>query len=212
LGEEIKQHSNPFANLAQRGLRRAQTNALKAMVPDLQPTENPFPRSSIDLGDSYVLLRAMDNVSRPVRLPEATAIRAYLQTHGIIALADHPGDIYVTRWARLRLPNGQISRSAWKEKLKPLSQTRMARQVKVSISLYILPLTHISYASFSTITSLHLRRCISTSVFMWATKCTLSHLSHCMARQIIGSSMHPQTRCGRAKSWATTVSPLLMSN
>jgi hypothetical protein len=41
LGEEIKQHSNLFANLAQRALRRSQTNALKAMVPDLDPQRTP---------------------------------------------------------------------------------------------------------------------------------------------------------------------------
>ena len=26
----------------------------------------------------------------------------------------------VIQWARLRLPNGQVAQSAWKEKLKPL--------------------------------------------------------------------------------------------
>jgi hypothetical protein len=43
LGEEIKQHSNVFANLAQRGLRHCRMNALKAMIPDLEPPENPVP-------------------------------------------------------------------------------------------------------------------------------------------------------------------------
>ncbi len=35
LGEEIKQHSNPFANLSQHGIRRARVNTLKAMILDL---------------------------------------------------------------------------------------------------------------------------------------------------------------------------------
>lgn len=35
------------------------------------------------------------------------------------------------RWARLRLPNGQIVRSAWKEKSKPLDKVRMARNIRV---------------------------------------------------------------------------------
>ncbi|ETW75994.1 hypothetical protein HETIRDRAFT_54136, partial [Heterobasidion irregulare TC 32-1] len=43
LGSEIKQHSNPYANLSQRGLRRAQVNALKAMVPDLNAVTNTLP-------------------------------------------------------------------------------------------------------------------------------------------------------------------------
>ncbi|KIJ95011.1 hypothetical protein K443DRAFT_109498 [Laccaria amethystina LaAM-08-1] len=38
LGEEIRQPSNPFANLSQRGLLRCQVNALTAMVPELKPS------------------------------------------------------------------------------------------------------------------------------------------------------------------------------
>ncbi|KAG2106524.1 hypothetical protein BD769DRAFT_1336785, partial [Suillus cothurnatus] len=38
------------------------------------------------------------------------------------------------RWARLRLPNGQVSRCAWKETLKPADKVRMARNVKVTIN------------------------------------------------------------------------------
>ena len=43
----------------------------------------------------------------------------------------------VVRWAQLRLPNGQVARSAWKEKLKPLEKVRMARNVKVYIPLIL---------------------------------------------------------------------------
>ena len=34
LGEEIKQHSNPFVNLSQCGIRRARTNVPQAMIPN----------------------------------------------------------------------------------------------------------------------------------------------------------------------------------
>jgi hypothetical protein len=78
LGEEIRLHSNAFANLTQRALLRSQTNALRAMVPDLDPTEKRPPRGSIDLGNGFRLLRAMHTASRVVREPEAEAIRAYL--------------------------------------------------------------------------------------------------------------------------------------
>lgn len=37
----------------------------------------------------------------------------------------------VTRWAWLRLPNGQVARSHWKESLKPLGKVKMACNVKV---------------------------------------------------------------------------------
>ncbi|KAJ7686204.1 hypothetical protein B0H17DRAFT_1160683 [Mycena rosella] len=130
LGEEIKQHSNAFANLSQRALRRCQVNALKAMIPDLEPPENPLPRGSLDLGSGYVLLTAMDNAAREVDQFEATAIRSYL-----VAAGDPPPDAWtplVTRWSRVRLPNGQLARSAWKEELKSIGQLRCARRVKIS--------------------------------------------------------------------------------
>ncbi|KAJ7156577.1 hypothetical protein C8R43DRAFT_883855, partial [Mycena crocata] len=34
------------------------------------------------------------------------------------------------RWAQLRLPNGQIARSAWKVKVKALQNVRMARNIQ----------------------------------------------------------------------------------
>ena len=129
LTSEIKQDSNPYANLSQRGLRRSQVNALYAMVPDLERPgpDNSIPRGGIDLGDGYVLLRAMDRVARPIQESEVAAIEAYIQAAG-------GNEMYssVVRWARLRLPNGQVARSAWKEKLKPLERLRTARDIKVS--------------------------------------------------------------------------------
>jgi len=40
LGKEIKQHLNLFANLSQRGIRRACINALMAIIPDLEGNDN----------------------------------------------------------------------------------------------------------------------------------------------------------------------------
>jgi hypothetical protein len=104
LGEEIKQHSNVFANLAQRGLRRCKINALKAMIPDLEPPENPVPRGAKVLSNGYVLLRAMDNAAHQVTLHEADAIKKYKEH-----LGDHSVVPPITKWAHLRLPNGQIA-------------------------------------------------------------------------------------------------------
>jgi hypothetical protein len=129
LGEEIKQHSSPFANLAQRGLRRCRINALKALIPDLEPPDNPYPRGSIDQGNGYILLRKRDNAPRPVKPCELDAIRKYKESMG----EQVPDDwtINAVRWARLRLPNGQIARSAWKEKESHLENLRISRNVKV---------------------------------------------------------------------------------
>ncbi|KAJ6576383.1 hypothetical protein B0H10DRAFT_2236364 [Mycena sp. CBHHK59/15] len=131
LGEEIKQHSNAFSNLAQRGIRLCQVNALKAMIPDIEPPENPIPRGGKDLGGGYVLLRAMDTASRDVRPCEQKAIIAYLQSHNEVL---NGSTATVIRWARLRLPNGQIARSAWKESMKALEDVRMSRNVTIQVN------------------------------------------------------------------------------
>ncbi|KAJ7037738.1 hypothetical protein C8F04DRAFT_1091397 [Mycena alexandri] len=130
LGEEIKQHSNAFANLAQRGIRRCQVNALKAMIPDIEPPENPLPRGAKDLGGGYAFLTAMDTTSRPVRECEASAIVTYLHDHGKTLAPDM---VSIIRWSRLRLPNGQIARSKWKESLKTLDKLRTSRCVKFEV-------------------------------------------------------------------------------
>ncbi|KAI0054683.1 hypothetical protein BV25DRAFT_1816712 [Artomyces pyxidatus] len=139
LGQEVRQPSNFVANLSQRGLRRAEVNALKAMIPDLEPDTSRLPRGSVSLGAEYVLLRAMDTCARAVRRSEAEAIRTYLdERHGQFPSQHTNGWIrnpVVTRWARLRLPNGQVARSAWKELCKPLGNVRMSRNVKVSESV-----------------------------------------------------------------------------
>ena len=42
LGQEIQQPSNPYVNLSQCGLLQCQVNALKVMVPDLNPPPCPY--------------------------------------------------------------------------------------------------------------------------------------------------------------------------
>ena len=79
---------------------------------------------------------------RTVFETEADALERYLlNTWG----ENMPVDRHrlVIRWARLRLPNGQVARSAWREKLKPLEKLRTARNVKVcSITFVSLSFIH----------------------------------------------------------------------
>ena len=133
LGEEIRQPSNPYANLSRRGLLRCQVNALTAMIPDLRRPTCPFlPRGAIDLGQGYILLRAQDRYERLMRPQEAGALLRYLGSQqGGSSSMNSDWCPKVTRWARLRLPNGQVARSHWKEALKPLGKLRTARNVKV---------------------------------------------------------------------------------
>ena len=132
LGQEIRQPSNPYANLSQRGLLRSQINALIAMIPDLETSPPLIPRGACDIGNGYILLRAKDKACRSMRDWERDAFAAYLRSeHNFNVASGWSPD--VIRWARLRIPNGQVARSAWKECMKPLEKVRMARNLKVPL-------------------------------------------------------------------------------
>ena len=152
LTEEIRQPSNPYANLSQRGLRRCQVNALQAIYPELELIKDSLPRGAKDIGNGYILLRAREKHAHSVRICEAEALRGFLQLKGQ-SIPDHwcPS---IHRWARLRLPNGQVARSAWKENGKPMEKVRMARNVKVRSFIFII---YVQF-SLSNILSIYLHR------------------------------------------------------
>jgi hypothetical protein len=120
LGQEIRQPSNPFANLCQIALRRSQLNALKAMCPELDDTDIPLPRYSHNNEDGYILLTPRQQ--RPGNLfgEEKAAVE---RDFGVSVLR---------KWGRVRLPNGQIARSMFAEKKRMSSHIRITRNVKVS--------------------------------------------------------------------------------
>lgn len=128
LGQMIKQPSNPYMNLSERGVQLTQMNALSAMIPQFAKPEKGLPYGAIDLDDGYALLRAKDSLDRKVVSHEERALLNFFG-EGV----HRNSDVKVRKWARLLLPNGQIARSAWKENLKRLEQVRMSRNVKVSI-------------------------------------------------------------------------------
>ncbi|KAK1216301.1 hypothetical protein PQX77_021077 [Marasmius sp. AFHP31] len=135
LGEEIKQHSSPYTNLQQRGVRRCQVNALKALVPDLEPSEASLPRGALDIGDDFMFLRARDRTARAFTEREYDAWKAYWTSN----LGGEDTDLLVSspkvyRWAKLRLPNGQTARCRWKEEPKQLLHIRMSRHVKFNLN------------------------------------------------------------------------------
>ncbi|KAI0632548.1 hypothetical protein C8Q77DRAFT_1059032 [Trametes polyzona] len=136
LVAELKQPSNPYQNLSQRAVRRCQVNALKAMIPSLDRSEiqrYSLPRGAEDLGDGFALLRALDSCMRSIPSHEAAAFYDFLQSAEPASVLDMSRETYslkVRKWARLKLPNGLVARSAWKECDKPLSKLRLARCVK----------------------------------------------------------------------------------
>ncbi|THH32143.1 hypothetical protein EUX98_g2045 [Antrodiella citrinella] len=132
LGAEIRQPSKPFANLARRATRRAQISAMKSIHPELD-TEKVSPRGSKDIGDKYTFLTARDEFAQPLRSCELAVFVRFLQDQGENIPLHWKTRIY--RWARLELPNGQITRSAWKEKTKALQKLRISRMGKARLLL-----------------------------------------------------------------------------
>jgi len=132
LGEEIRLHSDPYANLMQRIIDRSRVNALKIMVPNLVP-DTQIPSGAVDIGSNYLLLwpRELHQIDETVSLAlERFAISHNWRIKGGESMTIH-------RFARLQLPNGQIARSLWHEKKQPNDKVQIARNVKVSeICLY----------------------------------------------------------------------------
>ncbi|KAG6835778.1 hypothetical protein H0H93_014742 [Arthromyces matolae] len=120
LGSEIRQPSNPYQNLSERGLRRAQVNALYDTFPQLvRKIKNPLePRGSLSIGDGYILLRAKEEYGKLLTGKDGDVIREYIiEEEAKLGNQPHPQwkGPKIKKWARLRLPTGQILRSAWKE-------------------------------------------------------------------------------------------------
>lgn len=124
LKQEIRQPSNYLANFTNEGLRRARVNALLAALPELDDSRPSLPTTALDFGDGYALLQKCDKL--PV-LPSHGTGPAILDFLG----QPRTGFPRIIRWARLSLPNGQIARSAWREKLKSPDKLRVSRMIKV---------------------------------------------------------------------------------
>lgn len=124
LGRDIRQPSNPFANLCQIALRRSQINALKTICPELDP-DAKLRNIGDDIGGGYFLLAPRE------RYPS--------NLHGgpewITIHTQFPHMKGVRQWGRLTLPNGQIARSLYSETQRKgkAENTRVTRNVKVSV-------------------------------------------------------------------------------
>jgi uncharacterized protein YerC len=126
LGQEIRQPSNPFANLAQRALQRSQVNALKSIYPELESKSRfQLPKGAVDLKDGYIMLRPRDR--HPAEIPG----------HLAEVLTRAINTSRIRRWRRARLPNGQVARSLWSEQRRTAQKVRISRNVKVCKTLIL---------------------------------------------------------------------------
>jgi hypothetical protein len=135
LGEEIRLHSDPYANLTQEIIDRSRVNALKNMIPDLFPDNKRLPRGAIDIGSSYLLLgpRELHQIDNSI-IP---ALERLANSRNWQIKAEDSESMSIHRFARLLLPNGQIARSLWHEKKRPDEEVRVARNVKVNTVSYL---------------------------------------------------------------------------
>ena len=118
------------ANYVEHAVLRAQLNSILAMLPSLKlDNDGDLSTGAKNLGGGYALLRACEDTAKPVTEVEALAIMDYWQGKGWPRA--------VKRWARLRLPNGQIARTSWNElqSRRPLRRTRCVKVMYIIFRL-----------------------------------------------------------------------------
>ncbi|KIK25481.1 hypothetical protein PISMIDRAFT_9517 [Pisolithus microcarpus 441] len=91
-------------------------------MPELDSSNTGLPYGSVDLGDGYALLCKRSKHSVTLRGGEAIAVSQFLGPRHVVPR--------IKKWAWLRLPNGQIACSAWRESLRPAEQIRMSWNIK----------------------------------------------------------------------------------
>ncbi|KAI0304753.1 hypothetical protein BC826DRAFT_902685 [Russula brevipes] len=137
LGKEIRQDRDPYRNLEERGVIRAQVNSLMAMYPKLDINYGACGLSIYAHGfpDGFSFLPRCDSTARPMARDEYDALMNYWQREGWPDPLSWPNAI--VRWARLQLPNGQRARSIWSESnaSKPV-QINYNGQMRIANVLY----------------------------------------------------------------------------
>lgn len=78
-------------------------------------SDTHLPKGHILLGGGFLLLRPAENSPHVIRNDEQMAIASFLSSSNDSHAAELNGPAKVTRHPRLKSPNGQIARTAWKE-------------------------------------------------------------------------------------------------
>ena len=129
-----------FANLAQCAVLRAQTNSLQAHFLDiwLEFGESDTPLLSARVRtfegyDGYAFHPRCKECPSPVSEDERVALLLYWRSQGWSNTDTWPHA--VCRWAKLQLPNGQLTRSVWHKK-NVMSKLCRALCVEVSDTIF----------------------------------------------------------------------------
>jgi hypothetical protein len=126
LGKEIRQDKDPYRNLEECGVLRAQINSVMAMYPklDINYGADSLSIHAHCFPDRYTFLPQRNSTTRPMGQLEYNALMEYWQSEGWPNRSSWPNAII--RWARLQLPNGQRARSVWSESSNKSSLRRMS--------------------------------------------------------------------------------------
>ena len=128
LGSQLRQPSNPFANLTSQAQKMAHVNSMVAIWPSFDRAMRN-PHGSIDLGDGYLLLGPReDSSARLLTANEEEALGIFCSGRQD---SENVNRTSVYRWGRLKLPTEQIVRSVWKELERCSNMARTDRNIKV---------------------------------------------------------------------------------
>ena len=105
-------------------------NALKAMLPELDPQSSSIPCGATDLKNDYILLPKHDYYPTKVATDKQCVIEAYL-SHLALPVPK------LRCWAWLCLPNGQVACSQFMELGKAPENVRMAQNIKVLFDMVL---------------------------------------------------------------------------
>ncbi|KAG1822721.1 uncharacterized protein BJ212DRAFT_1477136 [Suillus subaureus] len=117
------QPSNAMANFTEICVLCCQVNALKAILPQFDTNDNLHPHGSFNVGDGYVLLHGWDKKPQQAHGLEAAIISDFL----------HCPAPKFRWWSCLRLPNGQIACSTWREKESSAENVRTSHNAKFHV-------------------------------------------------------------------------------
>jgi hypothetical protein len=115
LGKEIRQDKDPYRNLEEHGMIRAQINFLMVMYPKLDINFGVHSLSIHAHGfpDGHTFLPRRDSAARPMAQIKYDTLMEYWQREGWPNQSSWPNTIIC--WAWLQLPNGQRAQSIWSE-------------------------------------------------------------------------------------------------
>ncbi|KAL0565973.1 hypothetical protein V5O48_016040 [Marasmius crinis-equi] len=132
LGLEIGSLVDPYTNISNCGVLRAQLVAMYSLLPEIVPVPEKLlrtlPMHALDLGDSYAFLPRRDSIECEITTSEAKA----LKTYWIKKKWPNAGGFHncLRRHGKLLLPNDQKVRSVWNESLSDRANRRRATIAK----------------------------------------------------------------------------------